>query len=746
MKKLLILMLVLCLAFTMIACDKDDTNPDDNPNVDNPNGDNQTHTVHTDEDADGKCDGCKSTFIDYDKPTVVGKLLKKSVEEQLKKAKSMKIKVELTDKSENKYWYEAEEGVYDSEEYKYESTVVVDITVAKTGSGFSAVLKVESTDVDYDDEGNRETDTDTDTVYIIDGVVYDSMDGTVYQEITLIPDELKSVLDELFSEEIMTETERNELLQSLGAEIATVINLRDYKGSWSIDLADSVNELLAYFAGLNMENDTVRKVVNDALDLVDEDLDIDDLVAELERIAGLTVEEAVAELDAWLTQNYDTTLQAIYDSIVNDDRLWTVMEQVIVAQNGLDPVEDRVDIDEAIAEAKAQAQAFKIADFLEEEGVGEVPLYDFVLMFAGAPEDAPTADDIFGMIDSILDMTLAEFEETFDIGIFSSLKEDSASMTFHKLNGKLDFNFEGLLSIKSIEGLFEISVEQKSEYYEGYENYNKAELTFKFTVSDIGETEVAIKLPDGVTTVPQQLVDGEFNSWDGDVNLDVDWYIDGEGKLCFYFFSIDIYDYDLGGYVELVPFESEIALDALMSDRIVIDRFMIIDPKNGEEMEVAEGEEFIFSLDAESDELIIIHMPEYQAKVTVSTLFREMIENGSVTAGEVSMDPRIVRMEAYDTISLETSDDMFIDKYVANYYYDAERDVMIFEIVGFIINSDKSAYTSDMSISFYGGVYDEAELLQYFDGDITFEMYLDTENNILVLDGLQDLPEKYRVK
>ncbi len=604
MKKLLILILALAMMLAFTAC----------KNGDEPGGEDD-HTVHTDGDANGICDGCDSIFIDYAKPTVVGTILKNSLEKQFNAMKSMKIELDVELLVQRDYWYydyesvEGEDVEIDVNDNDYLNGLFsFDIWLAKNGDSFDAKFVFNLEDKS-DTKAESEKILDNLTVYIIDGYLYVQISEGEYSKQSLIPAEARELLDQLASLELVSAEEKDEMLKALGAEIATVFSIRDNKGSISFDAKPGIDGLFAYIEALDMENDTVGGVLDDALKLVSEDLTSAAIVNELERLAGLTVNEALAELDAWLTANYDTTLQGFYDSIVSNPNVVSLLENTFAAQNGLDleNPEDKEIIDSIIA----NVQALDFSDIIEEVGIGDVPLYDLIASsiasFDGS-EEAPTYpanDEIFAMVRSILELTLAEFEENMGAPIFTSLKHAASYITVNKLNGKLDLNFSGLLSLVSIDGALNIDIESESpSEVAGKTDISKLAFTMTFKVSEISATEFEIALPEDSIVVDNDLIDGEFESEDG--TLETNSWMDEEDNLLVDV-SARLYDENIESYILIYAYD--IPYEDMLEDVITANNISVY--LEGQMLNVTEGSVFKFSVDTATGEFTVIEIPEY---------------------------------------------------------------------------------------------------------------------------------------
>jgi len=498
MKKLLVLLLALAVVFSLASCDLFKL-----PEAE--------HTVHTDENDDGFCDGCGAIFIDYSQPSIVGDALMESLEKQFDEMKSLKFEFNAKTLSESDSWYYDEH--YDDElgewvnndtpnnhTYYSESVATLELWLSITDDGVNAKIITNS---GYRSSTLEDMELDNENVtYIVDGYAYTQLHGTNFNKSVAVPEELTALLEELGSLDILDEAEKEELLTELGVEIATVFNILDNKGSYSLDLKPAVDKLLTYIDELDMDEDTIGGVIDDVLKQVSPDLTSAKILAEAKRFAGLTVEEALDELDKWLTENYETTLQGLYDSLLADPEALSAIEWYL-ENAGI--ATDKDEVDEIIKEMKS----FKLREVLKEEGVDQLVIFDELIApqlppYSTDPETGAdvyiTSEEFFGYVQDLLDMTLAEFDEMTGGGsVFTSLKEIASSFTINKLNAKIDLNFEGVLSLVSVDGEVNFDVEQnRPSEVEGKNDFNRAALSISFKLSEISANELDVSLPKGI--------------------------------------------------------------------------------------------------------------------------------------------------------------------------------------------------------------------------------------------------------
>ena len=591
MKKLLViclmLVLILGIAFSFTACGEE-------------------CEVHKDENEDALCDNCGAVFIDYNKPTVVGTVLKDSLKKQFDEMQSIKIEMYATALIKSDTWYysakyeNGEESTVAKNLNDYDRYVLdLEIWIAKKGDSFDA--KVSASSVESHNENGENEYTDSVTAYIIDGYAYYEMADGIYAKEEFIPEKAQQLIDKLASAKLLPEDKKNELLVSLGAEIATVFNIKDNKGSVSFDAKPSIDKLISYIDALDMEKDTVGKVVDDALALVSPKLTSAAITNELELLSGLTVNEAMAELDAWLTKEYGTTLQDIYDSLLAKPEVISAIEQAIAISEDVDlnDPEIKSEIDAIIEEIKA----IKIADLIAEAKVGDILLYDIIMSYVASEMDVeskfPSKSEFFGMVREMLGMTLAEFEENMNIDCFTVAKEIASGITVNKLKARLDLNFMGALQLASIDGVLNIDIESRMpSEVEGKENYEKIALSATLKVSEISNTPSDVTTPTDTAIVERKLLDGRFESEIG--TLRTDSYLNGDGELMIRI-QVSVYDEKSSSYLSMY---GDISYEDIIKD--VITAKCVNDSSNT----FTQGAVFKFSVNTKTGEFTIIEMPE----------------------------------------------------------------------------------------------------------------------------------------
>ena len=731
MKKIIVLILALALALCMLASCK------------------KACEAHVDSDSNGLCDVCEAQMPacehkDENRDFVCdtcgeelpnhGLILSESVIHQLSSAKTMKLDFKLNTLTDDNDWY-MEEDTETSVPYYYENAVEGTIIFSfDTDGGLCARLEATSSSR-YEAEGELDT-TDT-VIYLVDGSVYtydEELDVYARRELGGVDvAAITSTLEALTEGVTIDEAKKNELLTEIGELAIKSFNIIENKGSVSIDLKDEVNSLLGYLAALDLENDTVRGVLGDALALVSEELTVEALETEVFRILGLTVNEALAEIDAWLTKEHGTTLQGLYDSIIADPTVAQIIKNAIKLQIPEGEVDD---VDAEVEKVfNEQFKSFKLAEVIEAEGLGEVPLYDLILAMTGAAgEDAPTLEQMKEQVGAILDMTLSEFETNMGTPVFSGLKNIGESTKINALDARIDIGFKGLFNIDTVEGVFNVSIENKSpSEIEGKYNVSKESMSFSFKLHGISEETTAIVVP-----TDKDIYFDYYNSYFHSDYGSLSTYLD-DGVL---YLNLTICaDRTIEVYAELAD------LSVLKSTTVTIPGDALEFYCDGLLLEHDETASLVIEINLAGNTFYVIQCPEYVVSpIPVTTVLDEIgYGEGVDNSYEYDLAPDFGGYLTYliDSKGFIVLDDgYYISGLEFEYVTDEETGNMICTIIGVCANYPNCMKHADMT-GFYGTTYDAADLEAYYGDDLTFTISL-TEDGLVVSEGIRDIPEEYR--
>ncbi len=451
MKRIIALLLALSMIFVFVACSAPCANHVDE------DGDRICDTckaeipcAHTNKNGDFTCDDCGDAITNN------GNLLSAALVSQLNDVKSFKLDLALEVTSETT----VEITNPDAADYLPESGYSADlyeikIEATRTADG-GINAKISLSQKSKDTKGGSYGAAHGYDVYLIDGVVYtydNDLEAYIAEELPMDVEQIEAALGELLAGVALTDEEKNVLYTNLGESIISTFKIADGKGSFYFDAKPVADKFIQYVKDFDIQNKTVRGLVDDVLGLIDEELTAAAILTELERIGALTVTAALAELDAWLTENYGTTLQGIYDTVVNDKNFEQIFSNAIAlsAPEDVTPAQIAAEVERLLAALRA----FKISDYLTQAGIGNMTVYDFGLALfiemSGAPtEGAPTIDDFFDRINAYLDTKLIELGEDMEYQL-TMIKSTFSMYTVNALNAKIDLGFEGLFKLASVD-------------------------------------------------------------------------------------------------------------------------------------------------------------------------------------------------------------------------------------------------------------------------------------------------------
>ena len=623
MKKLLALFLALTMIFALCACvptvcehaDEDgngicdkcekeletvcDNHVDENEDGICDNCDEELPCEHADEENDGVCDKCGAT-VERTPPALTGIVLTNAVIEQLEKAASLEIKITGTIKDESSHYYMWDE-VPEHYEYKSERNVTITATVSRDADGnvaFKLIGEAKFYELS-DDEivENPEFETEVAELYFVDNVMYIYDEGldvyleTSYEEdfaeLGMAAETLAAMLEGV----TLTEEETAELLTAIGDSVIAALDIKSGKGSVSVDLADDINEIFAFFAQIDTATDTPAAILDEALALVDEELTTEALLTALEEVANLTISEALEAIDSWLTEEYDTTLQGVYDTIVADERFAAFFANVYLQS---DPEATEEDLEDAFTYIKA----FDIAAVLVSEELDDVVLYDFILMATGAAEDSPTCEELFDMVGAMLAMTFDDLSE--NMGMEFGF-EQLAGIEILQLKAGYEVEFSPFFEIVKVDGSFVVEVETEQDCgFEGYDytDTSYSYLSIAYSITNISTNSVEVTAPTEDVYVDFLGTDFEYVDEYASYYLYFDHYIyeiDDE-EIEEFGMCINVVADILGEYVYYGIYADDLSLDMFDGDTVTIpaenlysdsedfeatqDLILVIDPAN----------------------------------------------------------------------------------------------------------------------------------------------------------------------
>lgn len=734
---------MLALSLSIVACDKECTNHvDENgdhvcdictADLSGPDNGDEPPCDHKDENNDFVCDDCKEQLTV--KPQ--GSALSSAILAQLEASNSFKLSFEFTSLSQSSSWEELDsdsapgtDKEFIQEEDYYESKATVEILLSKAQNGFNAMIKAREA-YKYAPDDSFDEDFEETEIFLIDGFLYeydDNLEGYFVSRVDDEADELSSIVGELANGFTLSEEELNKLLESLGDSAVKFFDITNNKGGVSVDLTKSLNDAITYFKELDLETKTVFGLIDDGLALIDPELKIAGILEALRGVCGLTVDQAIAELDAAFTEGYGKDVQGLYESIVGDERFAEIFKIISALQMEADPSDP--DFLQGFEAALADLRAFKIKDYIAAQEMGSVVLYDILVSIIaedGSPISEMTCDELFDFIATGGAMTLAAFDAESDEAFFAAMKDALCGITFNSFKGNIDIDFEGLLMLKSITGGFSLDAENVIPSSLGdLKDTMKSALSLKFAVGDISSAPAAIVLPENAKLyrdVTKNIFYGTGEN--ADWQLDLYNYGDTENKpdgelliyvpdlddyVVFYFYGVDTSVYSTATFTlnlsDLTAYTEEA--------RLIFD----------------EGDTITFTLDCESfefsaDKPLVLEIPE-----DIITAIMEIGYGvGTDNSVRYDYDPAL---GIYNHIINDTDYSQVIFAFVEEsavfgYVVAIERidsTSARCTVIGIVSGEGYSLYDKVADTSYIGTVYDNIE--SYFEnGDNVFTIYLE---------------------
>ena len=515
MKRLLALLLVLVMLATMLVACKGDGNDDNNGD-----GDGTPCAKCVDADLNGKCDVCGADVPLAD----AGLAMMQAITAQLKAAKSMKLTVEsdamtndcITDGNPNGYYY------------RFKTKTELLISIDENGFDLRADYMMDGLN-----KSGEITSSESGTLfYLIDDVFYAwDDDSNVYRSIDLSQGNpeygmttMLNIVVAIYKEvktALLGISMTEEQQKTIGNALIELLSITGTKGGIKLDIKAYHDKFETYVDALDPETKTVGALLDDMLALVDKELTAEALLDKLAETADLTVWEAVQKIDAWLAEDFNTSLQAIYDKLAATD---TFQALLAIYTN---PESDTY---QAIL-------TFRIAD-IKDAPVGATTLYDLVMSLimgiAGRPE-APddleatpysgegaikpgyaTLEEVIALIKTdVLPMTLAELAEMTEIAedVLDYAKDWCDSLTVNECYLAADVTFKGafLVDTLTVCGTFDAmwvdrgmignwEEGQEPEYSE-WSQTAYYDVSATLTLSDISTEVVTITPPANVAPV-----------------------------------------------------------------------------------------------------------------------------------------------------------------------------------------------------------------------------------------------------
>lgn len=319
------------------------------------------------------------------------------------------------------------------------------------------------------------------------------------EEITM-PEEMPPV-DEAFLNSLLGAKEIKEFSAQLLGGAQDIIAEKFFndevaggKVSFTKNFAGDVNETLAFIESIDESKDTLGTVINRVLAKIDPSITVESIIATAKEYKDKTVALALTEIDAELAKK-DTSLQAVYDEIVNSEVL-----NLILTEAGM-PAEyfaqmKALKID-SVKAAYATLTLGELINMLVETANGAEG-GDAVETTTTEEETVPTdyAGEAITTVETMLGSTLEQLEIEMpdcsavymnDLSIDTGLQLNAAGDGLETLYLSVDLDVRA--------GYYFGNYDENDVYTEVLAGYQYSVLSADLTISSFSESTVTINAP-----------------------------------------------------------------------------------------------------------------------------------------------------------------------------------------------------------------------------------------------------------
>lgn len=653
--------------------------------------------------------------------STTGDVLAGALASQISQASSISVELEMYEKISSIAYYNAEnesgEAVIETDSDYFEKLIAVD-AVLSVDSEQKLDAKIEIVEkLSFDEYVPLEIGEEQ-TIYIIDNVAYyraESIEAWVKDtELSEGVSQLIDYVKEIKNGEFIPEDDKALLFEALGEFVNTSFDVKNYSGSISLDATPYLNDFIEYFRNLDVQTKTVASFIEDGLKLIDSELTTAKFIAKLKEVASLTASQAVANIDAWLTANYQTTLQGLYDKLVANEQLVAVLADM----SGV-PEENR-------AEFIAQIKTNTIAGLIED--VKDVPLYDLLASSIAQGEQYPTVDEFFTQLEGMLALTIAEFEQREVMPpIISDIKGITQFVTVNDLSFKVDVDFTDAFRLDTVKANFSLEViNAMPSEVSGKTNDSYVKASISLEISEISDQSKQISLPEGAKTY-DFLAEGYYESDDETFsNLWVE--LDEGGNHTIY-----IAGYAPSGvYIEC---DAIVPITLLTNTRIEIKPELLSVKVDNNPYEVTLDKSIIIVIDG--DKFILEQVPDLGIADEVAYYAIKQLENGSSKyTYDSSIGGTIDLWTGSSSGTISFTDTFPISTIVFDSQIDYETGNLICTVVGYA--TDGYLIDAETGIGYIGS---EPEQIPIIFTNVEFVIYV--EDGVIKCDNMPTILDQY---
>ena len=511
LKRLLTFVFGACAAVTLCSCDEENKPVEPTPpveeggNTDSGNTGGNTDSGNTGGNTDSGNAG------DTEKPTepvkTQGDLIVEAVEKQIEASNTITLTTTFEQDTKDTYWSYNDSEELVSETYENKSKTVSVWTIAKTEDSFA--IKMVNTFYCYYD---NEVDSFSSETYILDGYSYiydETGEFYVAEEIEIDDfDDVSDIIEDALSDIEITTEDKTALLDFAADLVDKTIDTTTNKITLTTDVKPIYTAISTYINSIDGDAKTLEAIINDALALADPTLRVSDLIDAGVVIGKMTVNEALAAIDEFLTENYQTTIQGIYDSILVDETFVDTLTAILV-EEGL--------TEENVAAMLEQYKAIKIADLVAD--YKDITLYDLALSIVqnsnstdeddevdvelvdeDTSEEAtmPTIDEAAAMIKQMIAMPINQLNPQ----ILADVKETLTNFKIEELKNIAEIEFNSEYQITKIKDVYTFSYSNKYSNYYDQTKFDIEECSTSVTMELVLSNDTTtIALPDDAVII-----------------------------------------------------------------------------------------------------------------------------------------------------------------------------------------------------------------------------------------------------
>lgn len=384
---------------------------------------------HTDENGDGVCEVCDKKYKENGKENGSQggdkgsgeeeedkrEMLADAVIRQLELAASAKLDFRVSISKELRSDAEPSMAIVNENLPYSEALIDCTLTVSKDEDMVNASLYTKIQIRDSKD-GEFSEYFDGMALYLVDNMLYTrNLEKEIYYQkevdavsIAELTDAVRALLSDVSSpaEEQIEQTK--DYLEQIFLE---VFGMDGNNAHLLINATEPLGKLLLYLNGTDTDTKTLGAIISDALASCSAELTLSDITEKLYEILPLSVNEAIARLDAWLTEREGVTLGELYRKTVRNENVIQIIRN-LMKLNGAAGEDINLTVDRLGSKG--------IYEVIEEYEIGEECVAGFLEKLAnslfgiGGYEDSATQSDsetaakIRETVDSMLSMTLSE--------------------------------------------------------------------------------------------------------------------------------------------------------------------------------------------------------------------------------------------------------------------------------------------------------------------------------------------------